>query len=145
MSITPSSTPNVGYQRPELTKNAGKYRMIKDCIEGQEAVKARGDFYLPRPDPTNCTEENLMRYNSYLRRAVFYNVLQRTLSGMTGLVFQQQPEMLMPDDMEVLKVNIDGAGIGAIQQMRKCFKSVLAFGRAGLLTDFPKARIGEFG
>ena len=64
---------------------------------------------------------------------------------MTGLVFQQQPEMLMPDDMEVLKVNIDGAGIGAIQQMRKCFKSVLAFGRAGLLTDFPKARIGEFG
>ncbi|MCA0776972.1 hypothetical protein KUO10_22785 [Vibrio vulnificus] len=86
-----------------------------------------------------------MRYNSYLRRAVFYNVLQRTLSGMTGLVFQQQPEMLMPDDMEVLKVNIDGAGIGAIQQMRKCFKSVLAFGRAGLLTDFPKARIGEFG
>ncbi|ECO1594861.1 DUF4055 domain-containing protein [Salmonella enterica subsp. enterica serovar Enteritidis] len=145
MSITPSSTPNVGYQRPELTKNAGKYRMIKDCIEGQEAVKARGDFYLPRPDPTNCTEENMMRYNSYLRRAVFYNVLQRTLSGMTGLVFQQQPEMLMPDDMEVLKVNIDGAGIGAIQQMRKCFKSVLAFGRAGLLTDFPKARIGEFG
>ncbi|MEA4022370.1 DUF4055 domain-containing protein [Enterobacter hormaechei] len=145
MSIPSATTPNVGYQRPELTKNSGKYNMIKDCIEGQQAVKRRKTFYLPQPDPTNCTAENIRRYEQYLERAVFYNVLQRTLSGMTGLVFQQPPEMLMPDDMEVLRVNIDGAGIGAIQQMRRCFKSVLAFGRAGILTDFPPARVDSEG
>lgn len=135
-TISPS-TPNVGYQRPELQKNAGKYMLIKDCIDGQEAIKNKGDAYLPRPDPTNCTETNLARYEAYKHRAVFYNVIARTLSGMTGLVFQQEPDMLMPDDMQVLKVNIDGAGVGSVQQMRKAFKSVLAFGRAGLLTDFP--------
>lgn len=139
MTISPS-TPNVAYQRPELVKNAGKYTLIKDCIEGQEAIKQKGDVYLPRPDPTNCTEENLARYESYKRRAVFYNIIARTLSGMTGLVFQQEPDMLMPDDMGVLKVNIDGAGVGAVQQMRKTFKTVLAFGRAGILTDFPPAK-----
>lgn len=133
------STPNVGYQRPELQKNAGKYTLIKDCIEGQEAIKAKGDAYLPRPDPSNCTEANLCRYESYKHRAVFYNVIARTLSGMTGLVFQQEPDMLMPDDMQVLKVNMDGAGVGSVQQMRKAFKTVLAFGRAGVLTDFPPA------
>lgn len=133
------STPNVGYQRPELQKNSGKYALIKDCIEGQEAVKSKGDVYLPRPDPTNCTEANLARYEAYKRRAVFYNVIARTLSGMTGLVFQQEPDMIMPDDMQVMKVNMDGAGVGAVQQMRRAFKSVLAFGRAGVLTDFPPA------
>ena len=133
------STPNVGYQRPELIKNAGKYTLIKDCIEGQEAIKGKAEAYLPRPDPSNCTEANLCRYESYKHRAVFYNIISRTLSGMTGLVFQQEPDMLMPDDMQVLKVNIDGAGVGSVQQMRKAFKTVLAFGRAGLLTDFPPA------
>lgn len=134
-----SATPNVGYQRPELVKNAGKYRLISDCIEGQEAIKARGDVYLPRPDPTNCTDANFARYEAYKQRAVFYNIISRTLSGMTGLVFQQEPDMLMPDDMSVLKVNIDGAGVGSVQQMRKAFRSVLAYGRAGILTDFPPA------
>lgn len=134
-----STTPNVGYQRPELQKNAGKYTLINDCIEGQEAIKNRGPAYLPRPDATNCTEANLARYEAYKQRAVFYNIIARTLSGMAGLVFQQEPDMLMPDDMDILRVNIDGAGVGAIQQMRKAFKSVLAFGRAGLLTDYPPA------
>ena len=134
-----SSTPNVGYQRPELIKNAHRYTLISDCIEGQERIKQRGEHYLPRPDATNCTESNLARYEAYRQRAVFYNVIARTLSGMTGLVFQQEPDMLMPDDMQVLKINIDGAGVGSVQQMRKAFKSVLAYGRAGILTDFPRA------
>lgn len=138
-------SPNVAYQRPELLKHSSKWSMIEDCLEGQDAVKAKKTLYLPKPDPSNCTIENAQRYENYLNRAVFYNVLARTLSGMTGLVFQQDPEIDLPDDMGVIKKSADGAGVSLNQQMRSAFKQVAAFGRAGLLVDYPPNPTGENG
>lgn len=138
------STPNVNYKRPELLKVGKKWALIQDCIDGQEAIKGKGTLYLPMPDGSNCSEANLQRYKDYKTRAVFYNVIARTLSGMSGLVFQQDPDLIMPADMAPLHTNIDGAGITAFQQMRKCLEMVIAFGRAGILTDYPPAREGGF-
>lgn len=144
--IRPSvpATPNVNYKRPELLKVGKKWALIQDCIDGEDAIKEAGVRYLPMPDATNCSEANLQRYKDYKKRAVFYNVIARTLSGMSGLVFQQDPDLIMPADMRPLHVNIDGAGITAFQQMRKALEMVVAFGRAGILADFPPAREGGF-
>lgn len=144
--VKPSApvTPNVNFKRPELLKVGAKWAMIQDCIDGESAVKAQGVKYLPMPDATNCSEANQQRYRDYKKRAVFYNVIARTLSGMSGLVFQQDPDLIMPEVMAPLAVNIDGAGITAFQQQRKALEMVLAFGRAGLLTDYPQATEGGF-
>lgn len=129
---------NVEYVRPELTKYLARWGLVSDCIGGQEEIKARGDTYLPRPNATDKSAENEARFAAYLLRAVFYNVTGRTLQGMLGTVFQKHPELEMPDELDILNEDADGAGVGLEQQAKKALSFVLSFGRAGLLVDYPE-------
>jgi len=79
---------NVSYVRDEVAKMKIKWDLIKDCLIGQNAVKAGREKYLPKPNPTDTSEENRKRYDQYVERAVFYNVTQRTHAGLVGQVFQ---------------------------------------------------------
>jgi hypothetical protein len=39
--------------------------------------------------------------------------------------------------MDVVKVDVDGAGVSLDQQSRKALSHTIAYGRAGMLTDYP--------
>lgn len=130
--------PNVGYTRPEVTALMDKWDLVEDCMQGEHAVKARADLYLPRPNPTDTSVENTARYDQYLARAVFYNVTKRTLDGLVGQVFSRDPIIEMPNDsMQVLIANADGEGVSLDQQAKKSLSATLGFGRVGLLVDYP--------
>lgn len=129
--------PNVGYTRDEVGKLIPTWNLIRDCLSGQSAVKAAGTRYLPKPNPTDVSEENSKRYEHYLQRAVYYNVTQRTLAGLVGQVFKQDPIVELPTLMEPLIVDIDGAGVSLAQQCKKALGLALAYGRAALLADYP--------
>lgn len=128
---------NVGYVRDEVQNLLPIWQLIRDCLSGQRAIKQGKDKYLPRPNPTDISEENLKRYEHYVERAVFYNVTQRTLAGLVGHVFQQDPIVELPPLLEPLIADVDGAGITLTQQAKKALQLVLAYGRCGLLTDYP--------
>lgn len=132
--ITP---PNVSYMLPEVSEMLPKWELISDCIAGQEAVKKRTTKYLPKPNPEDNTPENDLRYQAYLTRAVFYNVTANTLSGLVGQVFNADPVSEYPEELEPLWYDCNGHGVTLIQQAKKTLSSVLAFGRCGLLVDFP--------
>lgn len=129
--------PNVSYKRPEVANMQARYDLVRDCLDGQEAIKAATDKYLPRPNPSDTSDENRARYKQYVERAVFYNVTQRTLTGMVGQVFKQEPMYQFTSLMEPLEVDVDGAGVAIEQQAKKCLSEVLAYGRCGLFTDYP--------
>lgn len=115
------------------------YELIRDCLAGQRQVKKRGVLYLPDPDETETDEkERVARYKSYLLRAVFYGVTGRTLRGLVGMVFDKDPADEIPPLIEVVKEDATGSGTTLAQQAQSALADVVALGRAGLFTDYPK-------
>lgn len=130
--------PKVNFVREEVTNLTPRWDLIRDCISGEKAIKDKGDKYLPRPNSADKSEENRMRYEDYKTRAVFYGVTGRTLKGFVGQVFARDSVVSIPDLMDPIKADANGAGVSLDQQARKALSGVMAFGRQFLLTDYPK-------
>lgn len=131
--------PNVTFVRPEVEDRAAAWEMINDCLSGQEAVKKKRQKYLPMPNATDKSAENMARYEAYLARAVFYNVTARTMRGLLGQVFSRDSIITLPDTMRMLDLDVEGTGVSLEQQSKRALSYVLGMGRAGLLADFPVA------
>lgn len=141
--VTPP--PNVSYMLPEVAEMKTKWDLIADCMAGQEAVKKKATLYLPRPNPEDETPANDARYRNYLARAVFYNVVANTVSGLVGQVFNSDPVSEYPPELEPLWYDATGTGVTLIQQARKAMTANLSMGRCGLLVDFPRSPSDENG
>lgn len=128
---------NISFTRPEYTKLLPKWQLVRDCCLGEQDIKAAGDKYLPRPNPTDTTEQNKRRYEQYVARAVFVNATKHTLSGMTGTVMAVDPAIELPKVIEPLKDNADGSGVTLQQLSTKALEHVIKYGRAGLWVDYP--------
>lgn len=135
--------PQIDYTREEYNKLKPVYDLIEDCVLGQEAIKAKTDFYLPRPDAADKSEENRARYDGYLARAIFYNVASNTLEGLVGQVFTSDPAVDVPAPMDVMRENADGEGQNLDQLCKAALDQVMGPGRGGLFMDFPKAPVDE--
>ncbi|OHD25442.1 MAG: hypothetical protein A2Y38_12850 [Spirochaetes bacterium GWB1_59_5] len=129
--------PNVAFIREELKKLLPSYGLIRDCIEGEMTVKKAGDKYLPRPNSSDISPENVARYKAYKERAVFYNVTQRTLAGLAGAVFLREPVVEVPTLLDVVNNDANGGGVSLTQLAKRASLHVLAYGRSGLLVDYP--------
>lgn len=129
--------PNVAFVRNELKLLLPSYRLIRDAIAGELAVKAEETKYLPKPNATDTSEENAARYKAYLKRAVFYNVARRTLHGLVGQVFMREPVVEVPTGLEPLTTNATGTGVSLVQLSKQAVSLNLAFSRCGLLIDYP--------
>lgn len=136
-----TTPPNVSYVLPEVEAMRDKWQLITDCMAGQEAVKKATTKYLPKPNAADESDENAARYVAYVTRAVFYNVTANTLSGLVGQVFNSDPVSEYPKELEPLWYDCNGRGVTLIQQAKKTLTSTLAFGRCGLLVDFPKGAV----
>lgn len=132
--------PNVQFIRPEVEAMQPRWDLIRDCLGGQDSIKEAGDTYLPRPNPSDTSEENVERYAQYLERAVFYNVAQRTHAGLVGQVFQKPPVLETPAQLEPVVEDADGSGVGLISQAKKALGLVVGHGRCGLLVDHPETQ-----
>lgn len=130
---------NVAFVRPDVLNLRKQWMEIEDCINGAIAVKYKTVEYLPMPNPSDQSEANKERYQDYLKRAVFYNVTRRTLTGLVGLVFQREPITELPTQLEGLIDNADGGGVNLTQIAKDCCFKGLAYGRTAILVDFPRA------
>lgn len=134
---TKYKSPNVGFIHPELFKLMPLYRLIRDVLSGEDAVKKAKEAYLPRPDPTDRSKENRERYEAYLRRAVFYNATRRTLKAMVGQVYMYQPQVKAPPIMDMVVSNATGEGVSIQLAAKRALEYTLAFSRAGVFVDYP--------
>jgi hypothetical protein len=145
--------PKIDYSRPEVRLLMPKWQKIRHCIDGQDAIKFKRELYLPKPNASDKSKENQERYEAYLKRAVFYNVVDNTVRGLTGQVFAADPVFSAGDSEEsaensVLKpviLDADGAGVSLMQLAKKSLSETLAFGRCGVMVDFPLAPLDENG
>lgn len=130
--------PNVTFIRKELAEVLPQYRMIADCLRGQAAIKKAGDKYLPRPNPDDTSEENKIRYEAYLERAVFYNVTARTLSGLCGQVFAKPSVINLPTVLKPLEEDATGGGISSEEFAMSLLNYGLSYSRYLVFVDYPE-------
>uniref|UniRef100_A0AAU6VZY7 Portal vertex protein n=1 Tax=Pseudomonas phage Pavpe01 TaxID=3138545 RepID=A0AAU6VZY7_9VIRU len=134
--------PNVSFIRPELAAVLPIYKIIRDCLAGQEKVKAAGKTYLPMPNEVDQSPDNLARYKGYKGRAVFYNVTRRTLQGLSGQVFARDPVSEIPDSLDAVENDATGSGISAAQTAKRLLNYSLSYGRGGIYVDYPNTEGG---
>lgn len=137
--------PKINFMRNEVKMQLDKWELISDCISGAEAVKGKGTRYLPMPNAHDRSTENKERYKAYVRRAQFMNATANTVDGLIGQVFSADPVVDIPDEMDILQEDADGNGVSLAQRAKKVLAHVLAFGRTGILVDFPEAMTDEQG
>lgn len=130
--------PNVKFEHPDLVAKKAEYELIEDCMKGQEAVKLRKTKYLPMPNATDQSPQNIERYRGYVTRAVFYNVTRRTANGLVGMVFATDPTVSIPDKLKPIIKDASGGGISLEQLAKKAVREGVTKGRLGLLVDFPQ-------
>lgn len=131
--------PNVTFVHPKVRKLLPLYELIDDCLMGELQVKFRQDRYLPRPNPEDESKANQYRYSQYLRRAVFYNVAQRTLAGLIGQVFLRDPDVKVPAILQPVVDDATGSGVPLTQLAQQAAAYAMSCGRAGLYIDYPDA------
>jgi hypothetical protein len=136
-ALTGYQNGGAGFVVPELRAMLPQYEIIRDCIMGEQQIKYRKDKYLPRPNSSDLSAQNVARYDAYLGRAVFYNVTKRTVSGLVGQVFSREPIIEVPKALDPIIEDATGLGIGMQQLAKKTAGYALSYGRSGIHIDYP--------
>lgn len=121
------------YIHPDYEKAAPIWQKCRDAIEGQEAVHARGEAYLPR-----LTEQNFAEYDAYKRRTPYYAASGRTADGLVGMVFRKEPEIETPAAMQGYIDDMTLSGIDASELSRMVLHEIVQTGRVGVLVEYPR-------
>jgi hypothetical protein len=119
-------------QHPTYAMYSDRWARCRDTAEGTDAVKTAGVKYLPKLRGQSNDE-----YNAYKERALYVNVVGRTLNSLTGLVTSRSPEITIPDELQSRIQDVDNRGTQFPQLLRWTVNDVLLVGRLGLLVDFP--------
>ena len=122
--------------------NQTRWKNVRDCSKGQDAIKAEKTTYLPKPSATDESPENTTRYSQYLDRAVFVNVTGRTGASLVGAIFRKPLSIELPEKMEYINENTDGGGLTIEQLSKMITSSVMETARAGILIDYPVVEQG---
>lgn len=134
---TVNTNPNVAFIRPELVRLLPQYELIRDCLAGETVVKEQKTKYLPMPNAHDKSPENQERYRAYLLRAVFYNVTRRTIMGLIGQVFGQDPAVKLPTALDPMIADATGTGTSLNQLAEISLGHNIAYSRSGVFVDFP--------
>ncbi|EZI23921.1 DUF4055 domain-containing protein [Pseudomonas extremaustralis] len=133
---------DVTFTRSEYTAAQYRWRLVRDVCKGSETVKVAGDYYLPRPNASDKSQDNKDRYDAYKKRAVFYNATGRTKHSLVGAVFRTWPTLTVPGALDYVATDIDGQGVSVYQQSQSVIGHLLEVGRHGLLVDYAAVEPG---
>lgn len=128
---------SVTFVRPEVQAKRASWRLVRDAVAGSEAVKDGG--YVIPVNPHDDSTANRKRNEARVEGAFYFNATGRTLPALTGIAFGKWPEVKLPPDLEFLLQDVDGSGVGLINQSQATVSDVLQTGRAGLLVDYPQS------
>ena len=122
---------------PLYEKRSSQWRMIRDCVEGEDAIKRAGEIYLPKA--SGSTPE---QYQAFMKRARWNNYLSQNLDGLHGLIFRRDPIITERDDglkKAGILANIDRKGTGLYQFASDTTYDVMQTSFGGYLVDMPRA------
>ena len=110
------------------------YRLIRTCLEGEDAVKDAGSLYTAKPSAMTTDQ-----FAAYLQRGHFIGAPEMTLRALVGIALRKDAVVSLPPRLEPLRLSAthDNAPLSIL--IEDTVREVLAYGRFGLLLDFPAA------
>lgn len=120
----------------DYTRMSPKWKRCRDVMAGQDAVHAAGESYLPK-----LKEQEMEDYDSYRKRAGFYNATWRTVAGLLGMMFRKPPSADLPGNVGTYATDIDLAGTHIDTFARKVALDVLGVGRVAIMVDAPASEM----
>ncbi|MEP6018219.1 MAG: DUF4055 domain-containing protein [Paracoccaceae bacterium] len=109
-----------------------QFAVVRDCLDGEDAIKEAGQTYVPKPD--GMSTDN---YTHYLDRACFYGAPAMTLQALTGLALRKDPVIKLPRRLEPMRLNATHDNAPLSLMIEDVTREVMSLGRYGLLLDFP--------
>jgi hypothetical protein len=122
----------VNSTHPLYDANLTAWSRCRDCYNGEDAVKSRGQSYLPKVDPTQTDEE----YKAYQRRAMYYEAMGRTVDGFVGAISRKPHTIKLPPELDHLLVHTTADGTGLAEFIKRQTAETLIVARGLLLVDF---------
>lgn len=127
---------------PQYTARKPDWTKMRDFYAGEDAVKARGEVYLPttkamRLDGMAQGQTGREEYEAYKMRAVFPDYVKDAVEAYLGLLHQKPPTIELPAAMEALRLKATSHGESLEQLLRRVNEQQLVTGRGGLLADLP--------
>lgn len=109
-----------------------QYQLVRDSLEGEDAIRAQGQLYVPKPD--GMSVEN---YHHYLDRACWYGAPEATLRALVGIALRKDPVIKLPDRLEPMRLNATHENAPITNLIEETVREVTAMGRFGILVDLP--------
>lgn len=122
------------------TIRRAEWQLCRDAMEGEGAIKARGDHYLIEPTGYSTLEPDSRKaaYRSYLSRAIFPNWMAASVGAMIGIIHGREINITIPDAMMYLWEDADGQGLPLEAFHRRITREMLIIGSYAVLTDAPR-------
>lgn len=134
----------VQFVRKEIVNKKKQWTVIRDCLEGEQKIKDKGQLYLPYPSTSkpDCDNVEDNRYKAYKDRAVFLNVTRRTLYELMAQVFIKEPvvDSIDNDLIKYMLENATGNGVSLNQCAKQSLNYALAYAYGGVFVDFPETK-----
>lgn len=119
---------------PEYDAALPAWQKCRDFVQGEDQVKSKGGKYLPK-----LNKQTSERYDTYKKRAYFYNAVGRTSAALTGGMLRKLPLVKLPEKLSYLYEDATGTGLSIYELIARITKEQLDVGRCGLLVDLPTA------
>lgn len=135
---------DITVKHPDYIAFERKWSTMRDVINGEDAVKDKGETYLPMKPGIDALEGERRKkaYKAYRDRAEFPDIVGPTVNGSVGLAFDKPAKIDLPKGMEELRerASLDGLPLEGLHQ--RIVTEVMREGRYGLLPGIDED--GEF-
>jgi hypothetical protein len=119
------------YVHPDYRYYKPDWDLIRDLVAGERRVKEQGRMYLPALGKDAGTT-----YDSYKDRAVYVNMVARTVNGLVGTVFRREAKILgiTPKTRDKFKhIGLNGSSLNLFA--KGALAEIFTVGRVGVLVD----------
>lgn len=125
----------VDEQHPQYKEYGEIWARCRDVTDGSDKVKRKGEKYLPKLSGQTNDE-----YKAYKRRALFFSVAGRSLSGLVGMATRRTAKVEASDEMKSLMDMKNSTNkISFRELLMRTVEEVLKTARYFILIDFPKS------
>ena len=126
------------FAHPDYIKRCDDWERIRDCHDGERAIKQKHEKYLPK-----LKGQHQEDYDNYLFRALFFPITGKTVASMVGLATSKKPKIEAPDLMAAYFSDTASPEYQFTEFYVGTFNEVVLQGRYGVLIDAPAEVAGD--
>jgi len=123
----------VNTEHSDYQNKTESWARIRDCLDGEEVIKDKGEKYLPRP--SGMSGEFASAYDGYIERAHFPLIVPYALSGALGVIITKLPEFNVPSQLKYILTTATKDGKSLQQLFTDMIVEIFQTGKSPIMVD----------